>query len=392
MVKTVGKTVNRRTPGQTADACRPDDSRVRTRAVGREVLFILGVGVILVAVFVAAFLRPVRDRGIRLWMLNHGPDQLIVVNPDTGEQEKELLVADGLQQIVFNHRKDTAFVANVVDVNNRVTLIDTRSYLKTEQIIVDGVPQGLAVFPGDQYLAVITGSKTDFMAGGFDVLDLTTPSVADPRRKRVVYRERDLTLTVSIAVDDYGENLYCLDAKASRVFIFNSDQRKLVRTIDIGAAPMGLLYPEQGEYFFVSSIKNDTIAVLNKARDPMDVDIVGKIVYGRFRHMALSPDAKLLYAPVYEFWEIAVIDVTTLNVGKTYKTEEGGELINISPFGDDLYAVGKDSGKIFVMDAETGRLKRTIPTHGEFRDIKVIEESEKPSPGDRRRGTLNQES
>src|SRR4030042_150727 len=104
MVKTVGKTVNRRTPGQTADACRPDDSRVRTRAVGRE--------------------------------------------------------------IVFNHRKDTAFVANVVDVNNRVTLIDTRSYLKTEQIIVDGVPQGLAVFPGDQYLAVITGSKTDFMAGG----------------------------------------------------------------------------------------------------------------------------------------------------------------------------------------------------------------------------------
>jgi len=375
MAKTVGKRVSRHPPGQSAGGgvLVPDP-----RALRREALVILILGLVLTAAFIAAFLRPVPDRGIRLWMLNHGPDQLVVVNPDTGEQEKELLVADGLQQVVFNHRKDTAFVANVVDVSNRITLIDTRSYLKTEQIIVDGVPQGLAVFPDDRHLAVITGSKTDFMAGGFDVLDLQQQSLADPQRKRVTYRERDLVLTAFIAVDEYGRNLYCLDAKASQVFIFDYEQRKLVKTVDTGSAPMGLLYPEQGDYFFVSSIKDEAITILRKSPQAEEVGIAGKVVYGRFRHMALSPDAELLYAPVYEWQEIAVIGVKERRVLKTFKTEEGCDLIAVSPFGDDLYGVGFESGRIFVMDAETGALKRTIQTHGEFRDIKVILESEKP--------------
>jgi|GEM_PF-2562653 len=379
MVKVVGKWVKRRSPRLVTDASAPAELQPFGRTSSRELAIVAILGLLIVVAFIAAFVRVQTDRGIRLWMLNHGPDQLVVVNPDTGEVEKELLVADGLQQVVFNHSKDTAFVANVVDISNRVTLIDTRSYLKSEQIIVDGVPQGLAVFPDDERLAVISGSKTDFMAGGFDVLDLTKQSAADPQRKRAIYRERDLSLTAFIAVDDAGENVYCLDAKASHVFIFNMEERKLVRTIDIGAAPMGLLYPEYGDHFFVSSIKDKAITVLKKAQNPQDVEIAGKVEYGRFRHMALSRDGKLLYAPVYELMEVAVIDVETLEVVKIFKTDEGCSLIAVSPMGDDIYAVGFTTGKVYVMDAGNGALKRTITTHGEFRDIKVILESDKPA-------------
>ncbi len=378
MVKVVGKWVKRRSPRLMPDESAPTEPQAPGRTAPRELVILVVLGLAVIVAFSAAFVRVQTDRGIRLWMLNHGPDQLVVVNPDTGEVEKELLVADGLQQVVFNHSKDTAFVANVVDISNRVTLIDTRSYLKSEQIIVDGVPQGLAVFPDNEHLAVITGSKTDFMAGGFDVLDLTQQSAADPQRKRAVYRERNLVLTAFIAVDEYGENIYCLDAKASHVFIFNMDERKLVRTVDIGAAPMGLLYPDWGDYFFVSSIKDKAITVLRKARDPQDVEIAGKVKYGRFRHMALSRDGRLLYAPVYELREIAVIDVEALEVVKTFKMDEGCSLIAVSPMGDDIYAVGFSTGKVYVMDAESGVLKRAITTHGEFRDIKVILESDKP--------------
>jgi len=378
MVKVVGKRVKRRSPRLIHAAPDSAEPRAPGRTSSRELAIIIVLGLAVIVAFSAAFVRVQTDRGIRLWMLNHGPDQLVVVNPDTGEVEKELLVADGLQQVVFNRRKDTAFVANVVDVSNRVTLIDTRSYLKSEQITVDGVPQGLAVFPDNEHLAVITGSKTDFMAGGFDVLDLTQQSAADPQRKRAVYRERNLSLTAFIAVDEAGENVYCLDAKASHVFIFSMKERKLVRTVDIGAAPMGLLYPEWGDYFFVSSIKDKAIAVLKKARDPQDVEIVGKVEYGRFRHMALSSDGRLLYAPIYEQKEVAVIDVNKLEVVKTFKMDEGCSLIAASPVGDDIYAVGFDSGRVYVIDADSGVLKHTITTHGEFRDIKVILESDKP--------------
>jgi DNA-binding beta-propeller fold protein YncE len=379
MVKIVGKWVKRHGPKLSSDESAPAEPQTIGRTSPRELVILAVLGLAVIVAFSAAFVRVQTDRGIRLWMLNHGPDQLVVVNPDTGEVEKELLVADGLQQVVFNHSKDTAFVANVVDVSNRVTLIDTRSYLKSEQITVDGVPQGLAVFPDDERLAVITGSKTDFMAGGFDVLDLTQQSAADPQRKRAIYRERNLSLTAFIAVDESGENVYCLDAKASHVFIFSMEERKLVCTVDIGAAPMGLLYPEWGEYFFVSSIKDKAITVLRKARDPQDVDIAGKVEYGRFRHMALSHDGRLLYAPVYELMEIAVIDVEALEVVNIFKIDEGCSLIAVSPMGDDIYAVGYTTGNVYVLDAGSGALKRTITTHGEFRDIKVILESDKPS-------------
>jgi len=53
-------------------------------------------------------------------------------------------------------------------------------------------------------------------------------------------------------------------------------------------------------------------------------------------------------------------------------------LAAVNPLGGQLFAVGFDSGQVFVLDLETGQVVRTIPTHGEFRDMKVILESEKP--------------
>jgi DNA-binding beta-propeller fold protein YncE len=371
MVKIAGKRYDDRQPVKA----RGEPKRGR----GMDLVIVAILGLALIGIFAVMFLRKPIDRGIRLWLLNHAPDQLIIVNPDTGEVDKEMLVADGLQQFVFNNHKDKAYVANVVDVSNRVTVIDTRSYLKIDQIVVDGVPQGLTVFPDDRYLAVITGNKTDFMAGGFDVIDLQEQSTADPARKRIAYHERDLALTTFIAVDGQGENIFCLDAKSSHLFIFSFSQKELVRTIDIGAAPMGLLYPAQGDYFFVSSIHNDCITVLKKAKDARDISVVGQVVYDRFRHMALSPDAMTLYAPVFEKREVAVIDVAGLKVVKAYKTPEGCSLINLSPNGDAIYTVAMDTGQIFVINSASGALERTIATKGEFRDMKEIQDSDKPS-------------
>jgi DNA-binding beta-propeller fold protein YncE len=378
MVKRVGTKPSKRRRGLLSAVKKKPDSRTRGRAAGRELVIIIIVAIVGIAVFAYLYLRPVPDRGIRIWLLNHAPDQLVVVNADTGETEKELLIADGLKQFIFNHAKDTAYIANVVDVSNRITVVDTRSYLRKDQIVVDGVPQGLDIFPGDRYLAAIMGSKTDFMAGGFDVLDLQEPSQADPQRKRVTYRERGLTLTTVIAVDDTGENVICLDAKASNVFIFNVAEQKLARTIDIGAAPLGMLYPPQGEYFFICSIKDQSVTVLTKNPDPAKIEVVAKVETGRVRDVALSTDAKILYAPVYERKDIAVVDLEKMEVVKRFKTPDGCMLAAASPLGGQLYAIGYDNGQVFVLDLASGELVRTIPVHGEFRDMKVILESEKP--------------
>jgi len=354
------------------------NSRRSAGRIPRELVIFSAVGLFILLAVAVIFVRPTEDRGIRLWLLNHAPDQLVIVNPDTGEKEKELLVADGLVQLIFNNRKDTAFIANVVDVSNKVTLVDTRNYLKVDTILLSGVPQGLAIFPDDRYLAVISASRTDFEAGGFDVIDLETPSEVDPNMRFTVYRERGLRLTSSIHVDENGY-IYCLDAKDSRVFIFDSQQKKLVKSIDIGSAPIQLYYPKAGRYFFVTSIKDESITFFSKGKTPDLVNKVGSVTYARFRYLVINSDGSLLYAPVYEKKIVAVIDVNQRKVIDEFSTPEGVQLIGISPFDDEIYPVGFDTGQVFVMNAKNGRIKRTIKTSGEFRDIDVLLESEKPA-------------
>lgn len=350
---------------------------IEGKAISLALVTFLAIGFFIILLFATLFLRPVNDRGVRLWLLNHAPDQLIIANPDTGEIEKELLIADGLVQLIFNHRKDTAYIANVVDVSNRLTVVDTRTYLKNETIILDGVPQGLSIFADDIKLAVISGSKTDFEAGGFDVIDLSTPSEVDPRRRQVLYRERGLSLTSAIHVDENGL-IYCLDSRDSRVFIFDYAKKKLVHSVDIGSAPMYLLFPEKGKYFFVTSVKDESITFFNKDKDPKKIDKVATVKFMRFRRIAANSDASIIYAPSTEKKIVAVIDVAKRKVTATFPIPEGSEVMAVSPFDDEIYPIGVETGKVYVLDARTGALKREIPTKGEFRDVAVLLESEKP--------------
>src|SRR5687768_2006720 len=103
---------------------------------------------------------------MRVWLLNHQPDQALIVNPFNGQVEQKFLVADGLRELAFSRDYSRAYIASVVDVANRIKVLNTRSYLQEDNIDVDGIPQGIGVFPDDKKLAVILGSKTDFQAGG----------------------------------------------------------------------------------------------------------------------------------------------------------------------------------------------------------------------------------
>ncbi len=371
------KTLEQELDAPGVDGASPSSgARSGSSRLPRDLLIFAVLGLFVLAVLAAVFVRPVEERGLRLWMLNHAPDQLVVVNPDTGELEKELLVADGLVQLIFNNAKDTAYIANVVDVSNRITIVDTRSYLKSDTVIIDGVPQGLAIFKDDKKLAVITGSKTDFMAGGFDVLNLEQPSIVDPNRRQVIYRERGLRLASSIYVDE-NDLIYCLDAKDSRVFIFDYHQKKLVNAIDIGSAPINLYYPKGGDYFYVTSIRDQSITFFKKDTDPSQIVKVGEVKFARFRELVANSDGSLLYAPIYERKSIAVVNVEKKEVIDEFRLQEGCQNIEISPFDDEIYPVGVESGNVYVLDAKTGSLKRKIEVTGDFRDIKAILESEK---------------
>jgi DNA-binding beta-propeller fold protein YncE len=263
--------------------------------------------------FIGLLSRNNPDPGVRVWMLNHTPDQALVINPFDGVIEKNFQVSDGLRELAFSRDFAKAYVAGVVDVSNRLTVLDTRTALKDETIEVDGVPQGIGVFPNNRLLAVVLGSKTDFMAGGFDVIDLEKQSKADPKRKQRLWRVRDLQLTHKIAVGDDGDRIYLIDAKAPLVNVYSFSRKEQVKAVDVHGAPEELLYPPVGKYYYVSVLAHSSIYQLDKRSDAITAvyiyslpDPDKRYAKRKLRYMALDSKGERLYATNYEDKSIAV--------------------------------------------------------------------------------------
>ena len=281
-------------------------------------LLVLAVTVVCVGGFTFLMLRPSSDSGVRLWILNHAPDQAIIINPFSGGGvvEKRFQVADGLRDIAFSWDGKKAFIGNVVDVSNRLQVFDTATYLKEETMELDGVPQGIGVFPDNHTLAVILGSKTNFMAGGFDVFDLNQQSKADPKKKKRLYRERGLSLSHQIAIGDDGDRIYCIDAKSDLLAIFSLKRKEQINAIQLNGAPEDMLYPRVGAYYYISVLQHKAIYQFDKRTD----EIINALIYelpdpdqmwggGKLRKMAVNGDGRYLFGTNYEKKTVAIWEI-----------------------------------------------------------------------------------
>jgi DNA-binding beta-propeller fold protein YncE len=289
------------------------DSRgKRARGVASTV-FVLVVAAGCVAGFIWLLVRPSSDPGVRVWLLNHAPDQVAVMDPYQGTVEKKFTASDGLRGLTFTRDGKEAFIYGVVDVTNKLIQINTSTYLKDDTLELDGIPQGIAVFPDDRRVAIILGSKTDFMSGGFDVLDLKQRSKADPTKRLDLMRVRDLQLSHKIAIGDDGDRIYMIDAKSSKLFVYSFRQRQKIKELELGGACEDFIYPEQGSYYFASVLQHMAIYQISKDTDQIVAgyvfsDMDPAMVFRRpfLRHMALDPSGKYLYAVSAERWSFAV--------------------------------------------------------------------------------------
>ncbi|MCB1221789.1 MAG: hypothetical protein H7A35_07995 [Planctomycetales bacterium] len=289
--------------------------RVRPRSRGYVIGSIVVVSVCLLCMLLFAYLfnRPRPDSGTRIWLLNHTPDQVVIYNPHDGVPEKKFQVADGLRGLTFSRDGTSAYVFNVVDVVNKFTKIDTATYLKEESVEVDGVPQGIGTFPDDAEVAVITGSKTTGEAGGFDVLSMTEKSAADPGKQKRLWRVRDLQITHKIAVSDDGGRIYLLDAKSEYLTIYDYPNQKQLRQVSLHGAAEQFLYPNTGDYYYISVLQHNAIYQFRKSDDEINAAYIysyadpEKSYHNiKLRYMDVDSEGKYLFATCYEAKTVAV--------------------------------------------------------------------------------------
>jgi len=367
-------------------------------------VFVVVVTALCILLVTLMLLSNKQDTGIRVWVLNHAPDQVVIINPYNGQVASKFQVADGLKDLAFSRDFKKAYVGNVVDVTNKLTVLDTATYNKERTIEIDGVPQGIGVFPDNDKLAVITASKTNFMAGGFDVLDMNERSAADPTRQKRLYRERGLELTHKIAVGDDGDRIYCLDAKEPLVHVFSFKQESWIKDIYLHGAPEEMLYPPVGDYFYISVLQHRAIYQISKATD----EIVGAFIYelhdlewpmrnGRLRHMAVDSRGEYLVGTNYELKSVAIwrigdpefmydwedvpynpadektyrfeiphyVPVTRFRLAGGYDPNDryipGGEQVVIDPL-DDYLIVIDEKGAMYIFDFDEVKRAENLST------------------------------
>jgi hypothetical protein len=403
---------------------RPSSRRRGVLSLGAIVLTLTGAAMLGI---LALLLRGNADPGIRVWMLNHAPDQAIIINPFSGRAEKKFLVADGLKELAFSRDYTKAYVANVVDVSNRLKVINTTTYLQEDEIEVDGVPQGIGTFPDNSKLAIILGSKTDFMAGGFDVIDLDQRSKADPSKRVKLYRERDLSLTHKIAVGDDGDRIYCIDAKKPLINIYSFKEKQPVGSIDLKGSPEELYYPRVGDYYYVSVLQHYAIYQIDKKTDQITAAYT-PIVHnpdisferGKVRFVCVDSKAEYLFASAMEaktvfVWQLGnpehlvdwnaraaqgdtrferlesfhntqthYLPMTAVRLGGHYEAGNnytaGPERLAVDELNQNLFVQDED-GALYIFDFD--KVLRNKPNHiltplrlvtdieGEMRDLKV---------------------
>lgn len=310
------------------------------------------------------------DNHVRLFLLNHTPDECVVIQPQVQEIIDRFNVADGLVQMCFNYTGDKAYFANVVDITNKISVFNANTRQPEETIEVDGIPQGLIILPGDRFLAMISGSRADFMSGRIDVIDLASPNPADPSRRKVVWRASDpsLRLINAIAMAWEGRYAYCTDARQSIVYVLDLFARKIIKSIDIRQAAMGICIPPFSQWLFTTSIKSESLYIVN--RYTMEIERV--VSYGRFRKVAATYDGRIVFAPIAELFKVIIIETETGNIIGEVKLPKDCEQVQLSPDERELYVVSRgDDGQIYTIDLERMTVGPGIKGTGDFRDFKI---------------------
>jgi len=252
-------------------------------------------------------------------------------------------------------------------------VLDANSLLVTERIEVDGIPQDMAILEDNTRLVVVNGARTDFMANGFDVYDLTQD--LGKARKPILYRAREMKLVDNIQYDPVAGYIYAIDSKDSRLWVYSFAERKLVDQIELNVAPVDMYFPPEGPYFFVSTIRQEMINVIDRNTH----EIVKRIKVGRCRQITSDRAGSILYVPVSEKKQLAVVDVNKGVMLGFVDLPLRCEVIEISPYYDRLFLVDSSGeGWLLALDLNSIDLENhTVKIiyeemlKGEFRDIDV---------------------
>jgi YVTN family beta-propeller protein len=137
---------------------------------------------------------------------------------------------------------------------------------------------------------------------------------------------------------------------------------RVLATVPVGKAPMGLAVPPGTNKLYVGNEGSNSVSVISLTRR----EVIATISVGsRPHHMYASPDGSRVYVAEFGTNKIGVIDTMTDSLIAEWATGPPTERTHApapSPDGKTLYAVNSGTNKLVALDAHTGAIEWSMPT------------------------------
>jgi DNA-binding beta-propeller fold protein YncE len=159
----------------------------------------------------------------------------------------------------------------------------------------------------------------------------------------------------------YGDGVFAKRVNPDRrIVVIDLPSKSLTRVIDLGAvyAPHGVMMDERGTLWSSGELGNAVLAI-----DPT-TDKVEAVNVGHTAHwVAVSHSTGKVFASVKSDY-LVVIDAARRSVIDRIALPHVVEGLAVAPDGAAVYAVAQDAAKMYVVDARSHAVTRTVPIIG----------------------------
>jgi len=163
---------------------------------------------------------------------------------------------------------------------------------------------------------------------------------------------------VEALVDERRREVWFSNLEEHKVYIYNLDTLELISSQSTGGNfPKVIAQTPDGALTVVSNWISMDISVF----DSDTKKLLRRIPVGATpRGMAFSPDSSTMYAAIYDEAVIAVVDMKTNKVTKRWRFHEGeGAARHIIYYGDKLYVSDMFRGTVNILNPTTGALLKS---------------------------------
>jgi YVTN family beta-propeller protein len=166
------------------------------------------------------------------------------------------------------------------------------------------------------------------------------------------------------------ERVYVGNTDSGTLSVISVPRLDVVGTVEIGVFPDDVTAARDGTVVYANRVQSSGHPLSKRAGESGEVVAVGTAtgqvlwrapVDGWPQHLALTPDGRRLYVPLYDRLRIDVVDTDKHAVVGRLPAAPGSHGMKLTPDGRRLYVGSMFMDLLLVLDLETGRIVKRVP-------------------------------